>query len=57
MEPRPRADLIFASSSQGAYFGDIDFVDADNIMEGTRKFTLKAMKDMELLVLPKEDLI
>lgn len=53
VEPRPQADLIFASLTTGAYFGDVDFVAANNILEGTRNFTVKAMKDVELLVLPK----
>ena len=56
VERRHRADLIFGKLREGTHFGDIDFT---NLSEGdnpSRHFTVKAMTEMDLLLLEKEDL-
>lgn len=51
---KPVADQILATVHQGAYFGDIDFTQSD--VDCRRLISIKALTDMELLFLEREDL-
>ena len=51
-------DLIYASQCQGGLAGDTDFLPAsDGALPDRRSFSVKATKDSELLLLPKQDLL
>lgn len=56
VEKRSAADLIFATNITGSYFGDVDFAASDELKESKRLYSVKAMSDMDLLLLKKEDI-
>ncbi len=56
MEKRPGADLVYAINMLGSNFGDIDFTASNEEQEAKRLFSVKAMSDIDLLFLQKEDL-
>ena len=56
VERRPTVDLVFGTLRQGAHFGDIDFTNLEEGATNCRHFSVKAKKDMELLLLEKADL-
>ena len=53
VEKRTVADLMFAYCHQGGYFGDEDFAASNQTSESKRLFTVKAVSDMDLLLLEK----
>ena len=56
VEPRGEADLTFAHIYAGSFFGDVDFTASTHMSESKRLFSVKALSDMDLLLLSKEDL-
>lgn len=56
MQPKDKADLVFAVNKAGSYFGDIDFTLSTELAEAQRAFSVKARTNVELLVLQKQDL-
>ncbi len=56
VERRPQADLVFHREGPGSHFGDVDYAASSQDNESVRLFTLKAMSDMDLLFLEKEEL-
>ena len=56
VEPRGDADLTFAHIYAGSFFGDVDFTASTSLTESKRLFCVKALSDMDLLFLSKEDL-
>lgn len=48
--------FIFSEFKEGTYFGDVDFVINKKEAEPKRNFTVKAKRDVELLVISKADL-
>ena len=53
---RTRADLVYAVNKEGTHFGDIEFVFSTEEEEARRQYSVKALSDLELLVLEKDDL-
>ena len=49
-------DLIYATVKEGNYFGDVDFMKDEENEDYKRLFSVKAMSDLELLLLEKSDL-
>ena len=52
-------DLVFALNKPGSFFGHLDFAAAPHHpphLEPARQFSVKALSDVELLVLEKQDL-
>ncbi len=47
---------MFAINKAGSYFGDIDFTLSTTESEASRLYTVKAMSDVSLLALHKQDL-
>ena len=56
VDKRPAADLVFATNLAGSYFGDVDFAASDELHESKRLYSVKAMTDMDLFLLKKEDI-
>ena len=53
VEKRTHADLMFAYCHEGGYFGDVDFAASNQTSESKRLFSVKALTDMDLLLLEK----
>ena len=53
---QPEADLVYASCPRGSYFGDLGFLQIDPSAPATRLFSVKALSDLDLLLLPKSAL-
>ncbi len=49
-------DLIYATLTEGSHFGDTDFLHLDS-PDPRRRFCVKALTDVELLLLHKSDLL
>ena len=56
VEKRNKADLVFGTLVEGSHFGDIDFTNMEEGDTSRRNFTVKARKEMDLLLLEKSDL-
>lgn len=48
--------MIYATVKEGNYFGDVDFMSDEDNEDYKRLFSVKAMSDLELLLLEKSDL-
>lgn len=51
-----KIDLTFSELETGAYFGDVDFLASNARKNSKRCFAVKALSDMDLLFLRKDDL-
>ena len=56
MLQQSEADVVFAINKEGSYFGELEFAISSDQQEVARKFAVKALTDVEVLVLEKSDL-
>ena len=54
---RDREDKTFCRIKEGRHFGDHDFANSDEFKESRRIVGAKALTDMDLLFIKKEDLL
>ena len=52
----PTSEVPFAYSSTGKFFGGEDFAASSKEAEARRYFTVQAQTDLDILLLPKDDL-
>ena len=56
MLQQSEADVVFAINKEGSYFGELEFAISSDQQEVARKFAVKALTDVEVMVLEKNDL-